>query len=151
MKVQLRKRILAAGLTVMMSGSIIAMDAMPVFAEEQTNAVLAEEVNLDGAPEQSAVSEEKVTPSEEVPQILDGWVKKEEGWYYYKNGVMLTGWQVVNGTWYYMEENGLMASDTWIGEYYVDASGVWDGQPASAVINGENPGPGVDTAAHTEE
>lgn len=76
MKVQLRKRILAAGLTVMMSGSVLAMDAMPVFAEEQTNAVLAEEVNLDGAPEQSAVSEEKVTPSEEVPQILDGWVKK---------------------------------------------------------------------------
>lgn len=125
MKVQLRKRILAAGLTVMMSGSVLAMDAMPVFAEEQANSVLAEEVNLDGAPEQSAVSEEKVTPSEEVPQILDGWVKKEEGWYYYKNGVMLTGWQVVNGTWYYMEENGLMASDTWIGEYYVDASGAW--------------------------
>lgn len=45
MKVQLRKRILAAGLTVMMSGSVIAMDAMPVFAEEQTNAVLAEEAN----------------------------------------------------------------------------------------------------------
>ena len=52
-------------------------------------------------------------------------MKKEEGWYYYKNGVMLTGWQVVNGTWYYMEENGLMASDTWIGDYYVDASGAW--------------------------
>ena len=125
MKVQLRKRILAAGLTVMMSGSVIAMDAMPVFAEEQTNAVLAEEANLDGVIEQSAVSEERANPSEEIPQILNGWVKKEEGWYYYKNGVMLTGWQVVNGTWYYMEENGLMASDTWIGDYYVDASGAW--------------------------
>lgn len=107
MKVQLRKRILAAGLTVMMSGSVIAMDAMPVFAEEQMNEAAAEEVNLPGAPEAPAVNEEEVTPSEEVPQILDGWVKKEEGWYYYKNGVMLTGWQVVNGTWYYMEENDL--------------------------------------------
>lgn len=91
MKIQLRKRILAAGLTVMMSGSVIAMDAMPVFAEEQTNAVLAEEANLDGVIEQSAVSEERANPSEEIPQILNGWVKKEEGWYYYKNGVMLTG------------------------------------------------------------
>ena len=45
----------------------------------------------------------------------------------------------------------MLADTTTPDGYYVDASGVWDGQPASAVIGGENPGPGVDTASHTEE
>lgn len=57
-----------------------------------------------------------------------GWLKNNGVWYYLgaaNDGVMKTGWQKVNGVWYYMDANGKMASDTWIGPYYVDASGKW--------------------------
>ena len=38
---------------------------------------------------------------------------------------MLTGWQQIGGKWYYLQSNGAMAADTWIDNYYVDASGAW--------------------------
>ena len=34
--------------------------------------------------------------------------------------------EFIGGKWYYLESSGAMASDTWIGEYYVNASGVWE-------------------------
>ena len=40
-------------------------------------------------------------------------------------GKMLTGWQKVGGTWYYMDASGAMAENTWVGNYYVDGSGAW--------------------------
>lgn len=61
-----------------------------------------------------------------VAPVQDGWHLTGEGWYLYKNGQMQTGWQLVNGIWYYMDETtGIMAADTWIGDWYVDASGAW--------------------------
>ncbi|NCC44536.1 MAG: hypothetical protein EOM18_13380, partial [Clostridia bacterium] len=33
--------------------------------------------------------------------------------------------QRIGSAWYYMDSTGAMASDTWIGTYYVDASGAW--------------------------
>lgn len=69
------------------------------------------------------------TPEEDAeepaPSVKDGWIHTEDGWYLYKAGVMLTGWQWVGGNCYYMYENGIMAADTWIGDWYVDASGAW--------------------------
>ena len=38
---------------------------------------------------------------------------------------MLTGWQKVGNYWYYMYEDGHMAANETIGEYWVDASGKW--------------------------
>ena len=38
---------------------------------------------------------------------------------------MQTGWLNLGGTWYYLNADGSMAKDTWIGTYYVDGSGVW--------------------------
>ena len=38
---------------------------------------------------------------------------------------MKTGWQQVNGSWYYMDTSGKMAVNTWIGDWYVDGSGAW--------------------------
>ena len=35
------------------------------------------------------------------------------------------GWHIINNTYYYMYSNGSMAADTWIGSYYVNASGAW--------------------------
>lgn len=34
-------------------------------------------------------------------------------------------WIQSNGNYYYMDESGAMLTDTWIGDYYVDANGVW--------------------------
>lgn len=36
---------------------------------------------------------------------------------------MATGWESINGNWYYMESSGAMAASKWIGNYYVEASG----------------------------
>ena len=41
------------------------------------------------------------------------------------DGWMLTGWQAVNGNWYYLDSSGALATNTWIGDYYVNTSGVW--------------------------
>lgn len=42
------------------------------------------------------------------------------------SGRMLTGWQKIGGSWYYLNSNGVMAANTWIDEYYINSSGVWD-------------------------
>ena len=56
-----------------------------------------------------------------------GWLHLNNNWYFLDaSGAMLTGWQKIGGTWYYLESpSGIMASDTWIGSYYVDSSGAW--------------------------
>ena len=56
-----------------------------------------------------------------------GWLKKPEGWYYLEegNGNMVTGWKQVGNNWYYLQSSGAMAANTWIGDYYVNGSGVW--------------------------
>ena len=59
--------------------------------------------------------------------MATGWVWDGYNWYYMNSsGAMTTGWQLVNGTWYYMYDSGAMASNTWIGNYHVNASGAWD-------------------------
>ena len=63
--------------------------------------------------------------------------------YYFKNGgQMVTGWKLIDGSYYYflsngkkatnrwvghyyVGEDGIMATDQWIGEYYVDINGKW--------------------------
>lgn len=56
-----------------------------------------------------------------------GWELLNGSWYYLdpSNGAMRTGWVKVGTFWYYMYSNGAMASDTWVGNYYVDDSGKW--------------------------
>lgn len=46
---------------------------------------------------------------------------------------MKTGWARVNGEWRYFDRSGpstqgRMVSDTWIGGWYVNENGVWDGK-----------------------
>ena len=38
---------------------------------------------------------------------------------------MVTGWQKIDGEWYYFGAGGAKAANTWIGNYYVDADGKW--------------------------
>lgn len=45
-------------------------------------------------------------------------------WKYKENGSYAIGWRYVNEKWYYMYENGVMASNCWIsGLYYVGSDG----------------------------
>ena len=56
----------------------------------------------------------------------DGWSKDSAGnWFYYENGKMVTGWKQIGRDYYYLHEDGHMASDEWIGDYYIDVNGVW--------------------------
>lgn len=42
-------------------------------------------------------------------QELSGWQETDDGWYFYENGEMKTGWLLDNGDWYYLSpETGLM-------------------------------------------
>lgn len=68
----------------------------------------------------------------------NGWYLESDGWHYYVAGDMKTGWQQIDSKWYYFDENGLMETDTWIGNYYVDKEGVWieNYKPAQWVRDG---------------
>ena len=56
-----------------------------------------------------------------------GWEYIDGAWYYFDAlGWMQTGWQLIGGAWYYLDASGKMAADTWIGDYHVNSSGVWD-------------------------
>ncbi len=63
----------------------------------------------------------------------NGWEFIDGFWYLFNgSGYMLTGWQQVGGNWYYLYASGAMASDTYIGDYYVNSDGVWVTVQASA-------------------
>ena len=74
--------------------------------------------------------------------MVTGWLKRPSGWYYLtESGAMATGWIQLGSTWYYLNESGMMQADTWIGNSYVDANGVWDQSKTKAqaywVLNGD--------------
>lgn len=57
--------------------------------------------------------------------MATGWQKIGKAWYYLKtSGEMAEGWQNISGKWYYLKPgSGAMASNKWIGDYYVGSSG----------------------------
>ncbi|MBU3207977.1 peptidoglycan-binding protein, partial [Clostridium algidicarnis] len=61
------------------------------------------------------------------PGSSSEWIQKGDSWYYYENGLMVTGWKSINGSWYYLQSNGVMATGwnsingSW---YYLESSGV---------------------------
>lgn len=57
--------------------------------------------------------------------MATGWQKIGKAWYYLKtSGEMAEGWQKISGKWYYLKlGSGAMASNKWIGNYYVGSSG----------------------------
>jgi lysozyme len=92
--------------------------------------------------------------NEETGELLKGWQKVDEKWYYFKpNGAMATGWIQDNGKWYYLESNGIIKigwlkdNNKWYylgadGEMLVNCSSVIDGQAFSFDAYGallENP------------
>ena len=58
--------------------------------------------------------------------MLTGWQQIGGSWYYLDgSGHMLTGWIELDNTWYYLYSNGAMASGCYVGSYYVNDSGAW--------------------------
>lgn len=56
----------------------------------------------------------------------DQWRLINQKWYYFdKAGYMVTGWHYIDENWYFLNEDGSMATNTWIGDWYVAASGEW--------------------------
>lgn len=53
-----------------------------------------------------------------------GWIKDSETWYYLNNsGVMQTGWVNDSETWYYLNNSGAMLSNTTVGIYILNSTG----------------------------
>ena len=71
----------------------------------------------------------------------ESWKELDGKWYYFDAaGYMVTGWREVKGTYYYFESDGTMATDKWIDDYYVDASGAWsktNGATGWQMMNGK--------------
>ncbi len=63
-----------------------------------------------------------VSTSGWVSQEVDG----ESNWYYLQNGSVLTGWQKIGGSWYYLDPEMLTDGNVVDGKRYLfSASGVW--------------------------
>lgn len=67
------------------------------------------------------------------------------------DGSYATGWVADDGKYYYMDPNGVMLTDTITPDgYYVDASGVWDGNaPTTMVITAGESAPSVSHTTST--
>ena len=53
-----------------------------------------------------------------------GWLQQGSSWYYLKgSGALTTGWAQIGGQWYHFNNSGRMSSSTWVGDYYLTASG----------------------------
>lgn len=61
----------------------------------------------------------------DFPSFAAQWEQDETGWWYvYDDGTYpFSKWEYIDGNWYYFDENGYMAHDCWIGNYYVGSSG----------------------------
>ncbi|MCH1953304.1 choline-binding protein [Enterocloster sp. OA13] len=86
-----------------------------------------------------------VNPNGEKVSYKPGWVSDEKGWrYIQKNGyyAAATWIQDTDGKWYYFNIGAYMAVNTTTPDgFYVDESGVWNGE-SSTISNNINPGPG---------
>lgn len=59
--------------------------------------------------------------------MVTGWLELNGKRYYLdSSGARVSGWKWIGGKCYYFEKSGVMASNTWIGNDYVDKSGAWD-------------------------
>ena len=95
-----------------------------------------------------------LNPSGERVSYKPGWVSDDKGWrYIQKNGyhAASTWLQDADGKWYYFNIGAYMAVDTATPDgYYVNADGVWDGQP-STISNNVNLGPGMSSSGGWEQ
>jgi hypothetical protein len=61
--------------------------------------------------------------------------KEDSAGRWYSNGASYdTGWQKIDGKWYYFYSTGYMAHDTKINGYYLDSNGVWTDKAGGTVL-----------------
>jgi len=59
-------------------------------------------------------------------KMQTGWLHRSYTWFFLNDsGEMQTGWVYTGGKWYFMDHGGAMLTNTWVGNHYVDGSGVW--------------------------
>ena len=90
-----------------------------------------------------------VNANGERTSYMPGWYWDPAGFWRYiqKNGYyMSNGWlQDTDGRWYYFNLGARMVADDVTPDgYYVDANGVWDGQPSTISASGPSIGPAGD-------
>ncbi|HIT65490.1 MAG TPA: hypothetical protein IAC37_13805 [Candidatus Ventrimonas merdavium] len=57
---------------------------------------------------------------------VSAWMEMEGNLYWLDaSGIAATGWQEIDGKWYYFDENHTMATETYVGSYYVGKDGAW--------------------------
>ena len=89
-----------------------------------------------------------VNASGERTAYIPGWVQDNGRWrYVMKNGYYAANrwFQDTDGKWYHFDMAAYMEADkVTVDGYYVDANGVWDGQPSTATSTGPSIGPAGD-------
>lgn len=53
----------------------------------------------------------------------NGWFLRNGAWYYYEDGVMQKGWISFNGNRYYLNKDGAMVNNCWMGGKYLKSDG----------------------------
>ncbi|EKQ51502.1 MULTISPECIES: right-handed parallel beta-helix repeat-containing protein [unclassified Clostridium] len=53
------------------------------------------------------------------------WKQNNIGWWYTNDNSWVTGWNKINGKWYYFYSDGYMANNTSIDGYILDSNGAW--------------------------
>lgn len=105
-------------------------------------------MNIDGVMLTDTITPDGfyVNAKGEKTKYIPGWEQDDKGWRYVKKdgSDASAAWiQNTDGQWYYFNLAGYMVTDTTTPDgFYVDANGVWDGQPSSnAAVNQQKMGP----------
>ena len=59
------------------------------------------------------------------------WKQNNTGWWYTEGSSSATGWNEIDGKWYYFYQNGYMAKNTQINNYKIDLNGVAEDNPVN--------------------
>lgn len=51
------------------------------------------------------------------------WKQDNAGWWYKEGTSYAKGWRMINGNWYYFNNNGYMAKNMWVDNYYLNNEG----------------------------
>lgn len=58
-------------------------------------------------------------------QANAAWKQDKYGWWYTEGNSWATGWRLIDGNWYYFNENGYMESDIAVDGYYLNKDGAY--------------------------
>ena len=122
----------------MVTNTWLTVDEKTYYMNEE-GVMLADTITPDGI---------YVNASGERTEYIPGWIEDNGRWrYVMKNGYYAANrWiQDVDGKWYHFDMGAYMEADeVTVDGYYVDANGVWDGQPSTITASGPNIGPAGD-------